>query len=94
MTPPSLAMFPWLGRIEVGDITPANIRIVETSCFLGIEFDLLCQEKDVAADREWMDDNNVRDDAITAGVTSFADPNLPGAMSGQAFDDDQQARGT
>lgn len=105
LTPLSLSVFPWLGRIEVGDITPANITIVETSCFLGIELDILCQEEDKVADREarqtlileriarWVDDNNVRDNTMTAGVMSFANPILPGAMGGRVFDEDQQATG-
>jgi sugar lactone lactonase YvrE len=105
LTPLPINLFPWLGRIEMGDVIPENIKIIETSCFLGIETDLTCSEEEKTADRDaregiiyerierWMDDNNAPPNVIVAGLMSNENPNLPGSMVGRLFDDDEQARG-
>ena len=104
LSPAPINLFPWVGRVEVGDLVRAT-NFVEESCFLGIEIGLLCQKENKGADRKirqgqvmerierWVDDNNVGDDVVTMGLISDAHPNLPGGMLRNLKDDDDTVFG-
>ena len=104
LSPAPINLFPWVGRVEVGDLVRAT-SFVEESCFLGIELGLLCTKENKQATREirdgqvmerierWVDDNNVSDDVVTMGLISNAHDDLPGAMLHNLKDDDDSPFG-